>query len=206
MLFGYFPAHRTDVGANLPGQPVFLSLSYDIVAHEVTHAIVHRIRKYFLEPSNQDVLAFHEAFSDIVAIFHHFSFPRFCGRPFSRIKAICGRTRRSCNSRNSLVMPRAKEMLFVQGSTHQIPRRLETATEPHERGSVLVAAVFDAFFRTFQSRIQDLLRTASGGTGRLAQGALHPDLVNRLRRRHRALRKLPCACAFPHRNTCRPWM
>jgi hypothetical protein len=45
---------------------------------------------------------------------------------------------------------------------------------------VLVAAVFDAFFRTYQSRSQDLLRLASGGTGHLPQGALHPDLVNRL--------------------------
>ena len=60
------------------------------------------------------------------------------------------------------------------------PRRLETAVEPHERGSVLVAAVFDAFFRTYQRRIQDLLRIASGGTGRLPRGAIHPDLVHRL--------------------------
>ena len=61
-------------GANLPAQPVFSCLSHDIIAHEVTHAITHRLRKYFLEPTNHDVLAFHEAFSDIVAIFQHFSF------------------------------------------------------------------------------------------------------------------------------------
>jgi hypothetical protein len=45
---------------------------------------------------------------------------------------------------------------------------------------VLVAAVFDAFFRTYQERIQDLLRIASGGTGQLPRGAIHPDLVTRL--------------------------
>ena len=35
---------------------------------------MHRLRPYFLEPSNVDVLAFHEAFSDIVALFQRFSY------------------------------------------------------------------------------------------------------------------------------------
>ena len=53
---------------------MFTCLSHDIIAHEVTHAIVHRLRPYFLEPTNVDVLAFHEAFSDIVALFQRFSY------------------------------------------------------------------------------------------------------------------------------------
>lgn len=52
--------------------------------------------------------------------------------------------------------------------------------EPHARGSILVAAVFDAFFTTYQRRIKDLVRIATGGTGRLPDGDLHPDLVNRI--------------------------
>jgi len=52
--------------------------------------------------------------------------------------------------------------------------------EPHERGSILVAAIFEAFFETYQRRIRDLVRIASGGTGRLPEGDLHPDLVNRI--------------------------
>ena len=75
VLFGYFAADASDPGENLPGQTVFTCLSHDIVAHEVTHAIVHRLREHYNEPTNLDVLAFHEGFADIVAIFQHFTFP-----------------------------------------------------------------------------------------------------------------------------------
>src|SRR5204863_4438132 len=60
------------------------------------------------------------------------------------------------------------------------PRALDKQMEPHDRGAVLVAAVFDAFLSIYKSRVTDLLRIASNGTGVLPQGELHPDLVNRL--------------------------
>jgi hypothetical protein len=53
-------------------------------------------------------------------------------------------------------------------------------TEPHDRGSLLVAAVFDAFLTIYKARVADLLRIASEGTGVLPAGQLHPDLVDRL--------------------------
>ena len=43
-----------------------------------------------------------------------------------------------------------------------------------------MAAVFDAFLAVYGRRIDDLLRIATGGTGVLARGAIHPDLVARL--------------------------
>jgi hypothetical protein len=43
-----------------------------------------------------------------------------------------------------------------------------------------VAAVFDAFIAIHNSRIADLLRIYTGGTGVLPGGAIHPDLVRRL--------------------------
>src|SRR5215213_2914657 len=73
ILFGYFSAKETDQGRNLPGQRVFTCLSHDIIAHEVTHAIIDGIRTYFTEPTNPDVLAFHEGFADLTALFSHFS-------------------------------------------------------------------------------------------------------------------------------------
>src|ERR1700722_8840938 len=73
ILFGYFAANKTDQGRNLPGQLVFTCLSQDIVAHEVTHAVIDGIRTYFTEPTNPDVLAFHEGFADLCALFSHFS-------------------------------------------------------------------------------------------------------------------------------------
>jgi hypothetical protein len=75
LLFGYFLADDERPGDNAPGQPIFSCPSHDIVAHEMTHAVTHRLRRYFLHPSNEDVLAFHEGFADVVALFQHFSMP-----------------------------------------------------------------------------------------------------------------------------------
>src|SRR5262249_9866358 len=63
---------------------------------------------------------------------------------------------------------------------HPDPARLRIDLESHDRGSILVAAVFAGFFQTYQDRIQDLLRIATGGTGRLPSGDIHPDLVDRV--------------------------
>ena len=75
VLFGYFPAPVADVGGNSPGLTVFTCLSHDIIAHEVTHALLDGMHRRFSEPSNPDVLAFHEAFADLVALLQHFSLP-----------------------------------------------------------------------------------------------------------------------------------
>jgi subtilase family protein len=60
------------------------------------------------------------------------------------------------------------------------PSLLAQVEEPHERGSFLVAAVFDAYLRIYEDRVADLKRIATGGTGVLPEGDLHPDLVNRM--------------------------
>ena len=59
-------------------------------------------------------------------------------------------------------------------------RALDSRTEPHERGAILVAAVFDAFLTIYQRRVADLLRIANVGVGE--PRPLHPDLVERLTR------------------------
>jgi len=48
VAFGYFRA-GADAGPNLPGQTVFTCLSHDIIAHEVTHALVDRLRPHYGE-------------------------------------------------------------------------------------------------------------------------------------------------------------
>ena len=40
--------------------------------------------------------------------------------------------------------------------------------------------MFDAFLGIYGTRTADLLRLATGGTGILQPGAIHPDLVRRL--------------------------
>jgi pimeloyl-ACP methyl ester carboxylesterase len=73
LLLGYFRARSTAGGLLPPEGTVFTCLSHDIVAHESTHALLDGLHRYFNESSNPDVLAFHEAFADIIALFQHFS-------------------------------------------------------------------------------------------------------------------------------------
>ncbi|SFN88396.1 hypothetical protein SAMN05660359_00421 [Geodermatophilus obscurus] len=181
VLFGYYRADRHDPGPNLPGQVIFTCLSSDIVAHEVTHAIVHRIRPYFMEPTNLDVLAWHEAFADLVALFHHFVHRDVVVRAVTTTAGDIGRS--------DALLELAKEFGHSTGrgaalrsvlGTLATPERFEAATEPHERGACFVAAVFDAYLDRYQASIADLLRIATGGTGVLPPGRLHPDLVHRV--------------------------
>ena len=71
--FGFFDAETAE-GRNLPHGRVFTCLSHDIVAHEMTHALLDGMRARFRLTTNPDVLAFHEGFADLVAIFLHFSY------------------------------------------------------------------------------------------------------------------------------------
>jgi hypothetical protein len=184
VLFGYFRADETNPGPNLPGQTVFTCVSHDIVAHEVTHAMVDRLRPNFMEETNGDVLAFHEGFADIVAIFQHFTFRSILAEEIQKTQGqlrkpnvlgeLAAQFGRATGTGQAL-------RTAIEGGTAD-PRLYETVTEPHERGSILVAAVFDAFFTVYQERITDLVRIASGGTGRLPEGDLHPDLVDRIAR------------------------
>src|SRR5207253_3911917 len=57
---------------------------------------------------------------------------------------------------------------------------LEKLFGPHDRGAILVAAVFDAFFTVYVRKTRDLMRIARVGGGALAPDDLHPDLANRL--------------------------
>jgi hypothetical protein len=61
ILFGWLPA-----SSKRPS--VFTSLSYDVVAHEVSHAILDGLRPRFTEPGLPDQMAFHEALADLVAM------------------------------------------------------------------------------------------------------------------------------------------
>tara|TARA_R110002111_G_scaffold240269_1_gene301958 strand:+ start:20605 stop:22893 length:2289 start_codon:yes stop_codon:yes gene_type:complete len=189
LLFGYFNAQTNDPREELPGGLVFTCLSYDIVAHETTHAILDGINRRLLDSvSNPDMLAFHEALSDIVAIFQHFSIPHLLNDQIQKTRGnlqknnllaqlaaqFARSTGRGSALRNALGQ-------FDEYGNRQAPnpKELGRTTEPHARGAILVAAVFDAFIRIFENRVRDLRRLATNGTGILPDGDIHPDLTNR---------------------------
>jgi len=192
LLFGYFNAANADPREGLPGGMIFSCLSHDIVTHEMTHAILDGIHRRLLEPSNPDVLAFHEAFADLVAIFQHFTLPHVLEHQIQQ-------TRGNLSTQNLLSQLAAQ---FGRATKHggalrdalgavdpltghwerrpADPSAFSRTFEPHARGAILVAALFDGFLAMYESHTADLLRIASGGSGVLPDGALHPDLVHRL--------------------------
>lgn len=192
VLFGYFSSAPADETQLMPDSLIFTCLSHDIIAHEITHAILDGMHYYYNDPTNPDVLAFHEAFADIVALFQHFTFPDV-------LKHQIAKTRGNLSSQN-LLGELAQQFGSAIGSYGSLrdaigqhdpqtgqwqpknpdPDEYRTILEPHARGSILVAAVFEAFLAIYKARVADLLRIASGGSGILPEGALHPDLVNRL--------------------------
>jgi hypothetical protein len=182
LLFGYFQSNAAAGDATPAGSMVFTCLSSDIIAHETTHALLDGLHRRFEEASNPDVLAFHEAFADIVALFQHFTMPEL-------VRFEIDRSRGGLRSRDSFLSGLARQ--FGQASGHRGPLRnyaeadpkvlnYSVVTEVHDRGSILVYAVYDAFRNIVERRTKDLLRLATGGSGVIAPGALHPDLINRL--------------------------
>ena len=195
LLFGYFRASRSDPGDSLlPGQTVFCCLSHDVVAHETTHALLDGLHRRFREPTNSDVLGFHEAFADIVALFQHFTVPEALRDQIARTRGDLGQQSmlgqlaqqfgegigRYGALRDAIGHTEEEDGKKVWKPTEPKPTDYENATEAHDRGAVLVAAVFEAFLNIYRKRSRDLIRLATGGTGVLPPGDIPNDLVNRL--------------------------
>ncbi|HEX5379186.1 MAG TPA: hypothetical protein VFW47_11460 [Phenylobacterium sp.] len=203
LFFGYFPSEGVNTDT-LPGQTIFTCLSYDIVAHETTHALVDGVRSHFSEPTSADTLAFHEAFADIVALLQHFAIKDALMETIKRTGGLIyetvlqsgvsakGKPRITAQltEQNPLV-GLAKQFGEAMGSRRALREALGTEPnsddilkefEPHRRGSILVAAIFDAYFSVYVRRTRDLLRLARAAGQDLNAGDMHPDLAERLAR------------------------
>src|SRR5262249_17471939 len=148
----------------------------DIVAHETTHAIIDGIRSFFTEQTNPDVAAFHEAFADLAALFRHFTHREVLLDTIQRTGGILYESQLVADeplpsrdapditpqirARNPLI-ELAQQFGEATGrgralrSALSMPpnsKDIQTQFEPHARGSILVAAVFDAFFKIYLRR------------------------------------------------------
>lgn len=191
LLFGYFRASESAPGENLPGQTIFCCLSHDIVAHETTHALLDGLHRRFREATNSDVLGFHEAFSDIVALFQHFTVPEALRDQIAKTRGDLGQQSMLGELAQQFgqgigrygALRSALGTKDKEGKWHPAqptPSDYQNASEAHDRGAVLVAAVFDAFLNIYRKRSSDLIRLATRGTGVLPPGDIPHDLVNRL--------------------------
>jgi hypothetical protein len=172
LLFGYFNTTGPSAGASW----IFTALSHDIIVHETTHAILDGLHPRYSEPTSADSLAFHEAFADIAALFSHFQL----------YEAVYDFIERNGGELNQSGLLSGLASQFAKGTSNRAalrdfidkdpdPRAIDGTTEAHERGAILVAAVFDAFLSIYRARTEPFLRLSGIQVG--AGTHLHPDLV-----------------------------
>ncbi|MDB5744773.1 MAG: hypothetical protein JWR68_3088 [Polaromonas sp.] len=186
LRFGYFPAAcKPQSDRTMPGGYVFTCLSHDIIAHEVTHALLDGLRAHFIVPASADSVAFHEAFADLVAIFQHFS--------YAEVVLTAIRHSRGALQEADLLTQLASQFGHTTGQNGPLrsaiekdfgnPWRYQPDLEAHQLGSVLVSAVFDAFVQVYRRKTERFIRLATGGSGVLPPGELPHDLQTLLAER-----------------------
>lgn len=175
LFFGYFATPD----AKGKAKTIFSCLSHDVVAHETSHALLDGLRERYTDPSSPDQAAFHEGFSDIVALLSVFSIKevieQLVHRDQGNKKRVSGDWLTAKGIAEGPLFALAKEMgqemAQVRGealrhSTELQPRKgiLREAEfmEPHRRGEVLVAAVLGALTTIWADRISGLAQDADG--------------------------------------------
>ena len=196
LLFGYFPASDRRPGDHLPGGMVFTCLSHDIVAHETTHALLDGMHRRFIEPTNPDVLrlprgvrrhrravpALHASRGAAPPDRPHARRPRasqnLLGELAQQFGAATGAARRAARAPSARSTPRHGKWR---------PQTSPTRAEYDDRSSSRTRAARSWWppcstpsSSIYERASADLLRIATGGTGILPAGAIHPDLVDRL--------------------------
>ena len=195
LSFGYFNAGKKPAGFTLQNGLICTALSHDIIAHETTHALLDGLRSAFLDPTNVDVPAFHEGFSDLVALFLHFTYVdvveqavRDAGANFTHgtlltdIAREFGYARAKGGEAEALrsgvdVKGLAPFDSDVLPSKDGGPRAYDSRLEPHELGSVLVSAVFEAFATIVRRKTDRLYRIAGVDREALGRESLNDALV-----------------------------
>ncbi|MGE5162751.1 MAG: hypothetical protein ACM3IH_01855 [Sphingobacteriales bacterium] len=164
LFLGYF--------AGSDGRPIYTCLSHDVVAHETTHALLDGIRPRYLEPSSPDQAAFHEGFSDIVALLSIFALKDV-------VATLLDSGGRSHLIDQKFLTPQALKQSVLFGLADQMGQELSQVRgqalrrsvelkpgmkymsmteflEPHRRGELIVAAMMNAFIEIWVSRLNKI--------------------------------------------------
>lgn len=200
--FGYFHTGAKPGGHTVPKGLISTALSHDVVAHETTHALLHALRAQFANPTNPDVLGFHEGFADIVALLMHFSYPEVVLEAMRASKGSIAKatllTDLARQFGQATSMPAGKSALrtaldvknvqafdsdeFASGAQDDIdsPLQYDPTLEAHQMGSVLVSAVFEAFATALRRRSIRYFRIAQLSPDDVRESELTDDLVRAL--------------------------
>lgn len=191
LKFGVFETAPNGSNNLLPGGVVMTTLSHDIIAHEVTHALLDGMRAHFLVNTHPDVPAFHEGFADLVALFQHFRYPSLVeqaiedhgglnsdmllelGREFGEaLSGVEGRCLRHA----------IQQTVLPGHNVDNQPLSYSDApvNQPHQRSGILVSAIFSAYLQVYERRAKELLRLANFATHGQQQRGLPSELISLL--------------------------
>lgn len=177
LSFGYYRASESQVtGRSLPGGFVFTCLSHDVIAHELTHAILDGLRSNFRLPSGPDVIAFHEAFADLVALFQHFSYREVVMTAIAASRGRIEKAKFLTDLAHQFGHTSGKNAALRSAISTGPPKLYNPELEQHELGGVLVSAIFEAFLTVYKRKTARYIRLATQGTGVLPSGELPADL------------------------------
>lgn len=165
LVFGYFD------GSGKEKETIYTCLSHDIVVHETTHALLDALRKRYMDPSGPDQSAFHEGFSDVVALLSVYSQRELVE------ELLRGSSPRKMELTDEEVSPARLRKTALFGLAEQMGAEMEAVRgdalrrsaemepsrawmqdpefdEPHRRGEILVAAVMNGFLEAWTTRLQ----------------------------------------------------
>lgn len=168
LCFGYFPG---------PGnRPIYTCLSHDVVAHEMTHALLDGLRPRYIDPSSADQAGIHEGYSDVIALLSVLSEKGIVAAILSKQEVIEGK--RPLVKPSDLTIEALKESTLLglaeemgtsipNGSINALRRSVairpnkrwiddEEYEEPHRRGEILVSTVLNAFLEVWVARNKEL--------------------------------------------------
>ena len=171
LAFGYFPNKRNR------SENIFTCLSHDIVTHETAHALLDGLRSELIRPASRDQAAFHEGFSDIIALLKVLKSQKI-------IKYAIRKKLVHPNAKDQTVLVSKAEMVldqpsFLTGLAAQMARGLDMMNRnalrrsielepnrsiygkktgfnnPHARGEILVAVVIRTFLKVWKARLKE---------------------------------------------------
>jgi hypothetical protein len=155
--------HRTDERSK---RSVPLALYHDLVAHEVTHAVLDGYRRMWTDSDALlDGYALHECIADVVAMLSVFSSPERVEQQLSVALPGADGKRGILRARNIEKEVLASGLfgladgLFSRGAARRpldtdVPFEWRLDPEPHRRGEIAVKAVLDAVVKLWQQRLE----------------------------------------------------
>jgi hypothetical protein len=189
LQFGFFKNTLANTALANKGSLQQYALSRDMICHELSHALLDGMRAHFMEDTHIDVPAFHEGFSDLIALLHHFTCAPLVEAAIEEtggvgVRALLDLGRQLGESDNRAGGRAMRSMLEayteaargdgpgasawdesddIEKLFADSPKLRLTDRGPvecHDRGAVLVAAVMEAFLVVFRRRARVYRRLA----------------------------------------------